>query len=186
MSRTTRARHKRETPGASAPGAIPILEFRNSYPRRRILSTQKRQRPYFSGRHRVGAGIRAILRIPFSPSSQSRIPNVRTSVLNATRRLPRSVIVAGGHHRDGAPGDDGGDDIDHEAGAGSGLRLLDEVKRRRPIDHGANETEQEQHYGMVSPRASETKGNSPNRSSRISVVACAMSWSVGLSGMDGS
>ncbi len=61
---------------------------------------------------------------------------------------PFFVIVAGGHHRDGAPGDDGGDDIDHEAGAGSGLRLLDEVKRRRPIDHGANETEQEQHYGM--------------------------------------
>jgi hypothetical protein len=31
---------QKETPGASAPGAIPILEFRNSYPRRRILSTQ--------------------------------------------------------------------------------------------------------------------------------------------------
>jgi hypothetical protein len=30
-----------------APGAIPILEFRNSYPRRRIPSTQKRQRPHF-------------------------------------------------------------------------------------------------------------------------------------------
>jgi hypothetical protein len=43
-----RARPKKETPGTSAPGAIPILEFRNSYSRRRILSTQKRQRPYFS------------------------------------------------------------------------------------------------------------------------------------------
>jgi len=38
---------QKETPGASAPGAIPILEFWNSYPRRRIPSTQKRQRPHF-------------------------------------------------------------------------------------------------------------------------------------------
>ena len=62
---------KKETPGASAPGAIPILEFRNSYPRRRILSTQKRQRPYFSDRHRVGAGICVTQRIPLGSSSQS-------------------------------------------------------------------------------------------------------------------
>jgi hypothetical protein len=79
---------KSKTPRASAPGAIPILEFRNSYPRRRIPSTQKRQRPYFSGRHQLCAGIGVTLRIPFDPSSQSRIPNTRTSALSARRRLP--------------------------------------------------------------------------------------------------
>jgi hypothetical protein len=54
------------------------------------VNTKTTTTTFFFGRHRVCAGIGVTLRIPFSPSSLSRIPNARTSALSARRKLPRS------------------------------------------------------------------------------------------------
>ena len=80
---------------AKRPGHRLRAQFQSSNFGTRIRVAESRQHKndndlIFSGRHRVCAGICVTLRVSFGLSSQSRIPNARTSVLSATRRLPRS------------------------------------------------------------------------------------------------
>jgi hypothetical protein len=91
---------QKETPGTSAPGAIPILEFRNSYPRRRIPSTQKRQRPYFSSRQSCLCGhlsspahsLQPIISISHPKRSDQRV-ECEAQIAEIAGRPQRRVLV---------------------------------------------------------------------------------------------
>ena len=79
----------------------------------------------------------------------------RLSISHDRRRLaqlrgdplaPLIVVAAFGHHAGAGAGQDSGDGIDHQRGAGAGGGLLDHVQRRRPVDHAAQEAEQQQRH----------------------------------------
>ena len=61
---------------------------------------------------------------------------------------PFLVVASLGHDGCAGAGENRGDRVDHQRRAGAGRRLLDQMQRGRPIDHGAQEAEQQERHGM--------------------------------------
>ena len=65
---------------------------------------------------------------------------------------PFVVVAPFGHDARARPSQDRGDGIDHQRGPGAGGGLLDQVQRRRPVNHAAQEAQEKQgdrvrHFG---------------------------------------
>ena len=68
--------------------------------------------------------------------------------LAVTRFAPFLVVASFGHDGCAGAGQNRGDRVDHQRRTGAGRRLLDQMQRGRPIDHGAQEAEQQERHGM--------------------------------------
>ena len=61
---------------------------------------------------------------------------------------PFLVITAFSHHAGAGTGEDGGDRVHHQRGAGAWRGLLDQMQRRRPIDHRAHKAQEQQRHAV--------------------------------------